>query len=64
MLLNGERVRLDKEQSLYDFLRGLDYNIDRIAVELNYEIIPREKFREVVLTEADVMEVVTFMGGG
>ncbi len=64
MILNGEKVELKAGQTVYDFLCGLDYNINRIAVELNYEIIPREKFKEITLTEADVMEVVTFMGGG
>ena len=64
MTLNGEYVKITEKQSIYDFLCEMGFKADRIAVELNMEIIPREKFKEINVSEADTMEVVTFMGGG
>jgi thiamine biosynthesis protein ThiS len=37
---------------------------DRVAVELNREIVPRDRWAETQLNEGDRLEVVHFVGGG
>jgi thiamine biosynthesis protein ThiS len=37
---------------------------DRVAVELNRDIVPRDRWSETVLNEGDRLEVVHFVGGG
>ena len=37
---------------------------DRVAVELNREIVPRDLWAETRLTDGDRLEVVHFVGGG
>ena len=37
---------------------------EMVAVELNEEMVPREKFPEMVFHDGDVVEIVMFMGGG
>ena len=37
---------------------------DRVAVELNRNIVPREQWRETKLAEGDHLEIVHFVGGG
>jgi sulfur carrier protein len=37
---------------------------DRVAVELNRDIVPRDRWNETVLNEGDRLEVVHFVGGG
>jgi sulfur carrier protein len=37
---------------------------DRVAVELNRDIVPRERWRDTKLKEGDRLEVVHFVGGG
>lgn len=64
MVVNGKTAEIKPGETLLDFLTGQGYRIEIIAVELNGEIIPREKFPQTVLKENDVMEIVTFMGGG
>ena len=32
--------------------------------ELNEEIIPKERYQEIILKDNDVLEVLSFMGGG
>ena len=37
---------------------------DRVAVELNRDIVPRDRWPETQLNEGDRLEVVHFVGGG
>jgi thiamine biosynthesis protein ThiS len=37
---------------------------DRVAVELNRDIVPRDRWAETQLQEGDRLEVVHFVGGG
>ena len=37
---------------------------DRVAVELNRDIVPRIKWAETSLAEGDRLEIVHFVGGG
>ncbi|MBF7043324.1 sulfur carrier protein ThiS [Campylobacter volucris] len=63
MVINGEEFEL-KELKFMDFLNEKGYKIEFIALELNGEIIPRDKFENLVLKENDKAEIVTFVGGG
>ena len=37
---------------------------DRVAVELNREIVPRDRWSETLLKDGDRLEIVHFVGGG
>ena len=64
MKVNGEQIQLAKATTLEEFLKEQGYNIQRIAIERNDEIVPRENFSDVMLSDSDIIEVVHFMGGG
>ncbi len=64
MKLNGKDFNLDLSVTLTEFLEKQGYKINRVAVELNDEIIPKSTYNEVMVKNEDVIEVVTFMGGG
>ncbi len=42
----------------------LGMKTDRVAVELNREIVPRERWAYTQLNDGDRLEVVHFVGGG
>jgi thiamine biosynthesis protein ThiS len=42
----------------------LGMKADRVAVELNRDIVPRDLWAETVLNEGDRLEIVHFVGGG
>jgi thiamine biosynthesis protein ThiS len=42
----------------------LGMKVDRVAVELNRDIVPRDRWAETVLNEGDRLEIVHFVGGG
>jgi sulfur carrier protein len=42
----------------------LGMKADRVAVELNRDIVPRDRWSETTLNDGDRLEVVHFVGGG
>lgn len=64
MKLNGHTVNINIELSLLEFLQQNKYDISKIAVELNGDIIPKADYMNVLLKEDDSLEVVSFVGGG
>ena len=51
-------------KSLKDYLADADYDPKRIAVEKNGEIVPKADYERIVLQDGDVLEIVSFVGGG
>lgn len=49
---------------LTDWLAANNYNPARIAVEKNGEIVPKAQYQSTVLQAGDVLEIVSFVGGG
>jgi sulfur carrier protein len=45
-------------------LETLEMKSDRVAVELNRDIVPRDRWPETPLKEGDRLEIVHFVGGG
>lgn len=64
MKVNGINIILKKQKTLTEFLNENNYNINRIVIELNGEIISKDKYNTVNLKDTDIMEVLTFVGGG
>ena len=61
--INGEDVAA-AGMTVAEYLASAKYDLRRIAVERNCEIVPKSKYAEVVLEAGDVVEVVNFVGGG
>ena len=61
--INGESLDL-AGVTLADYLAGSDFDARRIAVELNGVIVPKSAYAATVLADGDVIEVVSFVGGG
>ena len=62
--VNGKQIQLTSEMSVADYLEQNNYQINRIAVEMNEEILPKCSYAETMLKDGDRLEVVTFVGGG
>ncbi len=46
------------------YLERMTYDSRRIAVERNGDIVPKSAYADTVLQDNDVLEVVSFVGGG
>ena len=61
--INGEE-RPVQGQTVADYLEKTGYCRTRVAVEKNGEILPKAEYDSTVLEDGDVIEVVSFVGGG
>ena len=62
--LNGETKECPEGITIENLLDLYKIDKRRTAVELNLQIVPRKEHSLRVLKDADVVEVVTFVGGG
>jgi thiamine biosynthesis protein ThiS len=62
--VNGESRAVGDGQTVAGLLRELDIRTDRVAVELNLEILDRKDFELRGLREGDRLEILSFIGGG
>jgi sulfur carrier protein len=62
--INGEAKTFGGVETLGALIEQLGMKGDRVAVELNREIVPRALWSETALHEGDRLEIVHFVGGG
>ncbi len=63
IIVNGEPATATGESVLH-YLQALSIDPQRVAVELNLNILPKASYGETFLKEGDRMEIVHFVGGG
>lgn len=64
MMVNGKKMNLADKENLIDLIEELNLDADKIVVEIDKEIIPREQFDDYQLKESNTVEVISFVGGG
>ena len=61
--INGKQLDL-AGKTIAEYISGTAYDPKRIAVEKNGDIVPKTQYAETILQDGDVVEVVSFVGGG
>ena len=51
-------------KTVADYLQSANYDVRTIVVEINEEIIDKTKYSETIIQEGDIVEIISFMGGG
>ena len=63
--INGEEREFSlSSPTLAALVEALGMKADRVAVELNRSIVPRDRWNETGLSDGDRLEIVHFVGGG
>jgi sulfur carrier protein len=62
--LNGTMREVADGISIRQLLDELKLQPLRVAVQVNLDIVKRDRYEEVVLHPGDTVEVLTFMAGG
>lgn len=62
--VNGELRGSQAGATVGDLLRELGIKTERVAVELNLEILDRKEFDQRSLKQGDRVEILSFIGGG
>ena len=62
--INGKFKSITQESKLSVVLKNLKIPLNKVAIELNAEIIDKKKINKIKLNKNDKIEVVHFIGGG
>ena len=64
IIVNGKEINLIEDTTVAEYLEQNQYQVKRIAVELNGDILPKYSYSDTMLKDGDRLEVVTFVEGG
>ncbi len=64
IIVNGEKKNIENELNLRELLKNLDLPNERIAVELNKQVVRKKDWDTTIINDADKIEIIHFVGGG
>ena len=64
IVLNGDSVETPDGSTVGTLLLQLGISRERVAVELNADIVPKADYEQRPLSDGDKIEIVHFVGGG
>jgi thiamine biosynthesis protein ThiS len=64
VIINGDDCTFESPLTLAGLVQLLGMKTDRVAVELNSDIVPRDRWDQTQLADGDRLEIVHFVGGG
>ena len=62
--LNGKKITIKSNFSVYDLLKKYNFNNKKIALEYNGKILSGINYKKKYLRNNDKLEIVHFIGGG
>ena len=62
--LNGSSYEIKDETNLDELLNKLKIQKNKVAIEVNGEIVEKNKYPNLILNKDDKVEIVKFIGGG
>jgi thiamine biosynthesis protein ThiS len=64
VFINGETKEIAKQVNLLGLLKEFSLPSERIAIELNKEVVRKKDWKNIEIKDADKIEIVHFVGGG
>ena len=62
--VNGKVKSISDNYNMLDLVKNLKISMNKVAIELNQEIINKKNIRKIILKKNDKIEIVHFIGGG
>ncbi len=62
--LNGKNKKIEENYKISKLLTDLNIPLNKVAIELNQEILDKKKLGKIYLKNNDRIEIVHFIGGG
>ncbi len=62
--LNGKIKLISENIKMSDLIKRFKIPINKVAIELNHEIIDKKNINKINVKENDILEIVHFIGGG
>jgi thiamine biosynthesis protein ThiS len=64
VFINGETREIGGQVNLRELLDAFSLPSERIAIELNREVVRKKDWESILINDADKIEIVHFVGGG
>jgi sulfur carrier protein len=64
LTLNGKQESIDRPLSLDALVAAKGLCPDKVVVEHNFSIVAKEDWPKIMLKDQDMIEIVSFVGGG
>ncbi|MFP4698092.1 MAG: sulfur carrier protein ThiS [Eubacteriales bacterium] len=64
MIVNGKEMSFDNKVTILELIEKFNLNSNKVVVEVNYEIIEKDKYSQYMLNEEDRIEIISLVGGG
>ena len=64
IVVNGKFLTVNIKFSLKNLIEKFKTPINKVAIELNEEIVDKKKINKIFLKNNDKIEIVHFIGGG
>jgi len=62
--VNGKQMTVNLKYSIRNLIDKLKLPINKVAIELNREIVNKKRISKIILKSGDKIEIVNFIGGG
>lgn len=62
--INGKEREVPYNLTVSGLVSFLNINSERVAIELNREIVKKSNWDNIYLKNGDILEIVSFVGGG
>ncbi|MEJ7699358.1 MAG: sulfur carrier protein ThiS [Pyrinomonadaceae bacterium] len=64
IIINGKTKEIPNEVNIIELLESFSLPKERIAIELNKQVVRKKDWENIKITDADQIEVIHFVGGG
>ena len=62
--VNGKFKDVTENYKISDLVKDLKIPLEKVAIELNQEIMDKKNINKIILKKNDKIEIVHFIGGG
>lgn len=64
ILLNNKKEKINEGMTIDQLIKVKNINNKYFAVEINEQVVPKSNYRNHVIKNGDVIEIITAIGGG
>lgn len=64
IVINGEAKTVSEQITAQQLIHELGLSEQKLALEINEEIVPRSSFSEHLIQAGDIVEIIHAIGGG
>lgn len=64
MQVNGKDVELKEGSNVLDLLDNYKLDKNKVVIEVNHIILDGEDYNNYIINKEDIVEIISFVGGG